>query len=215
MENIELFKGIKEGGLDSLLGYLQAKPYVFNKDKKIYKQGDKITDIAIVLVGEVKLTTTNLDGSENILGFAQHGETFCANYAYSKEKITEVNAITTKQTGVLFLPFERIIKFNESTALWQTLLMKNLFDSMAQENVKNNQRLSFLEKKTIREKMLSYLNFEAAKAKSGWFEVSLSREEMAEYLCVDRCALSRELSNMQKEGLLEYRKNEFKLFSAN
>ncbi len=211
MENIYLFKGIKEVGLDALLGYLQAKPYVFKKDEVVWKQGVSISSIAVVLVGEVKLSKIGFNGKETLYSYVKDGEVFGANFLCAGLKKSPLQVKTLKQTGVLFIPFERLIKFDEYTARWNAQLIKNLFELIGLENLALERRMLILKNKSIKEKILAYLDIEAQELGAREFKIEYSREQMAEYLGVDRSALSRELSNLQKEGVLEYRKNEFKL----
>ena len=209
MDNIALFKGINEGGLDELLGYLCAETKVCKKNDIIWKKGEKISDIAIVLAGRVKFTGNS--GDEIIYGFAGDNQIFGANVICRGEKIAPFNYVAVKQTGILFIPFKKIVTYDEKLEKWQGKLIKNLFEIVAEENFELQKRLFFLEKKSIREKVLSLLNAEAQSSSKKSFLLPFSRESMADYLCVDRSALSRELSNLQKDKIIEFRRNEFTL----
>ena len=211
MENIELFNGIKDIGLDELLGYLQAKPQVFKKGQIILKKGDKLSNIMIVLVGEVKIKKDCPDGADFDFGVVSDGGTICPELICSETSVSPVDVIAQKQTGVLFMPYKKIVNYNEKIAVYQAKLISNLFKIVAKKNVINTKRLFLLEKKSIREKVLTLLKLEAASVGKKEFELPFSREEMAGYLCVDRSALSRELSNLQKEKIIEYDRNWFKL----
>ena len=160
MDNIALFKGINDGGLDELLGYLQAESKVYKKNDVIWKKGEKISDIALVLIGRVKFCGNNADG-ETVYGFAGDSQIFGADVICQGAKIAPFDFVAVKQTGVLFIPFKKIVTYDEKLEKWQGKLIKNLFEIIAGENLKMRKRLFFLEKKSIREKVMALLNFEA------------------------------------------------------
>lgn len=212
MENIKLFDKLKDYEIDELLGFLQATTKVFRKQECVISQGAKLKDILIVLVGELEVYTKNTSGMKTLISIIGAGETWGVNYVCGGAKNSPVELRATKQTGVLFLPYENMLELHESVSGWQKLLLKNLFETLARENIEYNKRMNILNQKTIREKILFYLNTIAQEKEILSFEIPYSREQLAQYLCVDRSALSRELSNMQKDGLLRYKKSEFELF---
>ena len=212
MENIKLFNKLKDYEIDELLGFLQATTRVFKKNEIITSKESVLKNILVVLVGKVEVYIKNFKGEELLIETIEAGEVWGANFICGGIKKSPVIIKAKKQTGVLFLPFENMLVLHPSVSDWQKLLLKNLFAIIAQENIKINTRINILNQRTIREKIFFYLNSVAEEKQSMVFEIPLSREEMAQYLCVDRSALSRELSNMQKDGLLNYKKNEFELF---
>lgn len=209
MENISLFNKLKEYEIDELLGFLHATTKVFKTGSVVLDKGDKFSNIIVVLVGELSVNTRNIDKTEMLIGKVLSGESFGANYVCAGVKSSSVIVRAEKQTGVLFLPYERMLMMHESVSQWQKQLLRNLFEQVAKENLILQSRMNVLNRKTIREKILFYLNSVVDEAGSNEIVIPFSREEMAEHLCVDRCALSRELSNLHREGVLDYKKNEF------
>lgn len=209
MENISLFNKIKDELVEEILVNMQGTPRVYSKGDLIWTQDDKISEIAVVLVGEVKIYTKNLDGSETVLSYAHDGETFGMNYICAGIKTSPVTVQAEKQTGVLFLSYEKMLKACFDSKSWQIKFLRNMLENITMDNLKLSERLEILNKKTTREKIMTFLNQQALIANSNKFEISLNREEMAEYLCVDRSALSRELSNLRSEKILDFKKNEF------
>ncbi len=209
MENISLFNKIKEELVEEILVNMHGTPHVYAKGDVILTQGENISKIAVVLVGEVKIYTKNIDGSETVLSYARDGETFGLNYICAGIKTSPVTVQAEKQTGILFLSYEKMLKACFDSKSWQTKFLRNMLETITMENLRLSERLEILDKKTIREKIMTFLNKQALKANSNKFEISLNREEMAEYLCVDRSALSRELSNLRAEKVLDFKKNEF------
>ena len=213
MDNIKLFNKLKEYEIDELLGFLHATTKVFSKNSIIINKGAKLSDICIVLVGEVNIYAKNIDGGESLIKKVGAGSSFCLNYVCAGIKTSPVVVRAEKQTGVLFLPYDRTLILHESVSKWQQQLLKNIFEEVARENLDLNARMDVLNQKTIREKILFYLNRIVDEVGSNKVEIPFSREEMAGYLCVDRSALSRELSNLHKDEILNYKKNEFHLLS--
>ena len=211
MEKIRLFNKLKDYEIDELLGFLQATTKVYKKNEIVINKGSKLKDILVVLVGKLEIYAQNYNGEEILINIVEEGELFGAKQVCSGLKNSPVIVRAQKQTGVLFLPYENMLVLHESVSNWQKLLLKNLFEIIAQENLELDKRINILNQKTIREKILFYLSMVSQEKENQTFEIPFSREEMAQYLCVDRSALSRELSNMHKEELLEYQKNAFTL----
>jgi len=211
MENIKLFNRLKDYEIDELLGFLQATTKVYKKNEIVLSKGGKLKDILVVLVGQLEIFVKNTDGSEILVDVVEAGSTFGANYVCAGIKNSPVVVRAQKQTGLLFLPYENMLVLHESVSNWQKLLLKNLFEIISQENLELTKRTNILNQKTIRDKILFYLNMVAQEKGSSSFDIPFSREEMAQYLCVDRSALSREISNMHKDGILDYKKREFQL----
>lgn len=212
MENIKLFNKLKEYEIDELLGFLQATTKVFKKNEIVVNKGASLKNILVVLVGALEVFVKDVQGQEKLIAVIEAGDLFGANLVCGGIKKSQFIVRAQKQTGVLFLPYENMLVLHPSVSDWQKLVLKNLFEIVAQENIKLNTRVDILNQKTIREKILFYLNLVAEEKQSTKFEIPFSREEMAQYLCVDRSALSREISNLSKEGILDYKKNEFVLF---
>ncbi len=211
MENIKLFNKLKDYEIDELLGFLQATTKVYKKNEIIINKGGKLKDILVVLVGQLEIFVKSTTGDETLIAVVDAGETFGANYVCGGVKNSPVIVKAQKQTGLLFLPYENMLVLHESVSNWQKLLLKNLFEIVSQENLELARRTNILNQKTIRGKILFYLNTVAEEKGASCFEIPFSREEMAQYLCVDRSALSREISNMHKDGILDYKKSEFQL----
>ncbi len=208
MENIELFKNIKDTELDNLLGLTGASSKVYKKNSVIWQKNSPIKDIGVILVGEVVLKSVNGDIFDKKIS----GQLIGADFVCAGFKKIPFDYIAEKQSGVLFIPYEKIISLHSDKG--GTKLIKNLFEIISKKNVALEYRMNFLEKKTTREKILAYLNAETEKTGAQTVLIPFSREEMASYLCADRSALSRELSRLHDEGVLEYRKNEFTILKG-
>lgn len=204
MKKIELFKGIKENDLEILLECLDAKSEVFPRDTYIIGEGEPIKSIGILLVGEAQIEVNN-QTIETITA----GKTFNASASALGVKYSPYAIKTKKQTGVLFLDYKNL--FSEVSLYYETRmkLIKNIFELMAEENMRLSSQLGLLGLKTTKDKLLFYLENECKKAGFKTFEISYDRESLAKFLNVDRSAMCRELSRLHEQGIIEYKKNKF------
>ena len=124
MENIKLFNKLKDYEIDELLGFLHATTKVFSKGSVVINKGSKLNDICVVLVGELSISTKNINGSENVIKKVSAGSSFCTNYVCAGVKSSPVVVRAEKQTGILFLPYDRMLILHESVSQWQKLPKK-------------------------------------------------------------------------------------------
>ncbi len=177
--------------------YLSEKKY--KKNEIIYHMLD-IPKIGIVLTGSVNIETIDYLGNTNILSHIQKDEIFAESYALSKTPMS-VYVKACEDCTIQFLDSQAL---NHCPKLQQTLLMVS-----TQKNIRLSQRIFITSNKTIRDRVLAYLSYMSIQKNSLSFQIPFNRQQMADYLNVERSALSKELSKMKKEGLLDYNKNTF------
>lgn len=214
MENFEilsdnaLFKGIAKADIKNALKCLNAKVVSYKKNTSIYNIGDEIKFIGIVLKGGVYIIKYDFFGHSNIIQNIGVGGLFAEAYAYQKVP-SLVNVLSSEESEILFVDTGKILEFCPSYCEFHQILIKNLFHIITEKNLNLIGKIECITPRSIREKILTYLSFEAQKHKKSEFDIQFNRQELADYLLVDRSALSNELSKMQKEGIIEYRKNHF------
>ena len=167
-----------------------------------------------VLEGGVNIVRPDIWGNENIIGHILPGEVFAETYACSQRAPMMADVMTTAKTTVLFLDVGKVVKSCASSCSHHARLVRNLLMIMASKNLNLAQKINHITPKSIRERLLSYLSSEAVKQGKKEIEVPFNRQQMADYLAVDRSALSNELSKMQRDGLLHYHKNHFILLQG-
>ncbi|MBP3206914.1 MAG: Crp/Fnr family transcriptional regulator [Campylobacter sp.] len=205
-----LFNGISENEINDLLPCIGAKKQNFAKDEIIFRCGDTISQIGLVLSGSVNIVVNFLRGNSNIFGHIRSGDIFGANYALSaKELICDV--VTAEQSEILFLDMKKILTSCEKNCPYHHKIIYNLFKISSLKSIKMSMRMTHTAPKTIRERLLSYFGEQAMLNSSSSFSVPFSRSALADYLGVDRSAMSNELSKMARDGLISYNKNEFSL----
>ncbi len=205
-----LFAGVERSQLDALLGCLNAQQRTAQKHDILLLAGDRPTQVGIVLSGILHITKEDSDGVRTIVASLAPGDLFaealcCAGVAESPVTVT-----AETDAEVLLLPFERLLTMCPNSCPHHTRLIQNMLALMASKNLLLQSRLEVLRLKTIRAKVLHWLT--SLNAQPGRpVTVPFNREQMADFLCVDRSALSHELIKMKRDGLIDYHLNTFRL----
>lgn len=207
-----LFGGISEQDLELMLKCLNARTASYRKNEIIYQHGDVIQEAGIVLEGKVHLEQHDFWGNCNILSVMQAGETFGAMYACLGNEKLQADIRAESNCQILFLNLKRTMHMCQNTCTFHQKLVENLVYFISRKNLKLMEKMQHISKRSIREKVLSYLSEESQKCESSYFTIPLTRQQMADYLAVDRSALSKELAKMKQEGLIEFEKNQFRLY---
>ena len=204
-----LFRGLTPQQLDALAqaGHLRTK--TFAKHEVIFRAGSRVQEIGIVLHGAVHIENLDLWGTKSILSSIAAGQAFAETYAFCGDALM-VDATAAESCEVLFLHTAALTDPRVEPAVRSTLL-RNLLAVSMRKNLSLSQRIFCTTPKTVRGRLLTYFSAQAAKTGSMAFEVPFNRQQMADYLNLDRSALSKELCKMRDEGLLEFEKNHFVL----
>lgn len=211
LEQVTLFQGIDSSDYSSILNCLGIFITKYPKNKTIILAGEEITSLGIVLSGSVQIVRDDILGNRTLVAGLSEGDIFAESLACAGVKESPVSVYANEASTVLWISIKRIITTCSNVCSFHTRLITNLLNLLANKNLYLNQKMEFLSKRSIREKILSYLAFQKEITKTSSFLVPLNRNEMADYLCVDRSAMSRELSKLRDEGIIEYKKNKFNL----
>ena len=184
----------------------------FEKNQVIFWAGQEITQIAMVLSGEVQLWEEDILGNRSIHNRFLPSDTFGEVYACTDHSLMTASAVAVKPTEILLIDQHRLLGKTVCVGPYHRQLMENLLLITSRRALTLTRKVSFLSRRTLREKLLAYLSTEARLAQNCQFSIPFSRQELADYLSVDRSALSKELSKMKDEGLLDYHLNRFHLF---
>jgi len=207
-----LFSGINPADISSMLSCLTAKSAEYEKDRYIYSPGDSIRNLGIVLSGGVYVVNEDFWGNRSILSKLGPAGMFGESFSCAKEGLP-VSVVTSEKSRILFIDYRRIITTCSSGCAFHTALIRNMVHILAEKNILLMQKIEHMAKRSTREKVLSFLSEQAAKAGSGTFEIHFNRQELADFLAVDRSALSSELGRMRDDGILRFNKNRFELLS--
>lgn len=217
MENIDflmklpIFYNLKKDEIINILKFFNYSKKDFEKNNFIFEIGKPISKIGIILSGEINIIKEDFWGNRNILNKFKSGEIFGEVFALAKVSPNNILVETSQNSKILFLDLTNFSIDNENNSNEILKFLSNIFKISLKKNILFTEKLEHITKKTIREKIISYLSTEALKNRSNSFFIKFDRQELADYLFVERSALSRELSSMKKDGLIEYNKNYFTL----
>lgn len=204
-----LFTDFSSKDFSSIFTCLGAFIKKYEKKEVIFLAGDKINHIGLVISGSVKIIQEDNQANESILTEVGVGDTFAEIFACSNTSCSPVTAITREKSEILFLDYHKILNICSNSCVFHRKLIDNLLKMIAHKCLILNEKVTILSKRNIREKIFSFLQYMGKGEKK--VKIEFNREEMANFICVDRSALSAELSKMQKEGILLYHKNEFQI----
>lgn len=208
----ELFSGMDSNSISSFLECMGAIVRKYSKDEIIFHMGDYTKQIAIILIGSVLTIKEDIWGRRHILAMIKSGETLAESFAAAKESILTVNAIANSDCELLFLNIDKMMSVCSLACDAHNRVIRNLISVLAEKNLMFNEKITHMSRRTTREKLLSYLSSEARIQKSLSFDIPFDRQQLADYLSVERAAMSVELSKLQKDGLLKTKNKHFELF---
>lgn len=211
IKNCPLFMNIKDEEVPNMLKCLNSKEKAFKKGEFILNFGDKPSDIGIVLSGSVHVIREDYWGNRAILTSIGQSNLFCEAFSCAEAENLTVSVVANQDTKILLIDYKKIINPNSPSCEFHSRLIQNMLKILANKNIVLTHKIEHITQKTTREKLLSYLSEQALLQKSERVVVPFNRQELADYLSVERSALSGTLGNMQKEGIIEFYKNVFVL----
>lgn len=205
----QLFAGISKTNFTAMLACLGAYERNYRKQETIVHQGDGIDFVGIVVSGGVHIIKLDANGNEIILAQVGEGDLFAEVFACAGLSHSPVSIVTATDSVILFFNYAKLITSCSSACGFHQQLIANMLRILAQKSLYLNRRIDILSKRTLRDKIVTYFDYERCGMQT--FTIGLNREALANFLCADRSALSNELSKMKKEGYIDYHKNTFKI----
>ena len=206
-----LFRDLPQTELEPLLRALEARTRRFSKGETILHAGEPVTALGLVLSGSVLVSRDDFLGNTAVLDRIGAGQVFAETYACLPGEPLMVRVAAAEPAEVLFLRTDRLLSTGAVSGGPQGILLGNLLALSARKNLALSRKIFHTAPKTIRGRLLSYLSEQAVRAGSRSFSIPFDRQQLADYLGVERSALSHELGKMRREGLLRFRKNVFQL----
>ncbi len=206
-----IFFGIDDDNLFTMLTCLGAKVEFFDKKYTVFAEGKPAKHIGIVLSGSVQVTQTDYYGFRSILSAVSPSEIFSEAFACAETKSLPVSIIANEPSYIMLIECSHILHTCSNNCGFHGQLIFNLMKDLAEKNIAFHQRIEITSKRTTREKLLAYLNYQAKKNNARKFTIPFDRQELADYLEVDRSGMAAEISKLRNEGVLKSRKNEFEL----
>lgn len=211
LKKCPIFYGIDEENLLRMLSCLGSRIISFDKKYTVFAEGTTSKYIGVVLSGAVQIAQIDYFGNRSILGTATKTEMFAESFAIAGVKSLPVSVIASEPCEVMLIDSEHILHTCSNNCGFHQQLIYNLMKSLATKNILYHERIEATSKRTTREKLLSFLALEERRAGKPDFYIRFDRQELADYLEVDRSGLSVEIGKLRKEGIIECRKNHFTL----
>lgn len=211
LKNTPMFAGVEEAGIVAMLDCLHARLCRYPKGAYVFRQGDRMEEIPILVQGCLHIQRDDYWGSRSILGRLGPGEMFGEAYAAPDSEPLRNDVAAVEDSAVVFFDVRRVLGGCAAACPYHTQVVQNLFFALCGKNRTLVQKLGYLSQRTTRDKLMSYLSGEARRQNSADFTIPFNRQQLADYLSVDRSAMSSELCKLRDEGLLTFRKNHFTL----
>ena len=211
LEKCPLFADIKSEELIKMLACLGAKVDFFDKKYTVFAEARPAKHIGILLSGTAHVVQIDYYGNRSILSEIAEGEVFGEAFACAGTKSLPVSVIADEPCEVMLIEAERILHTCQNGCSFHNKLIYNLMKDLAEKTIAFHQRVEITSKRTTAEKLLAYLDFYSKKTGKSEFDIPFDRQELADYLEVDRSGLSAEISKLQRAGIISARKNHFAL----
>ena len=209
--NSFLFNGISADERKAMLGCIGYHIGTFKKGDIIAFEEEHIKEIGVVISGTVDMVKEDIWGNRTMLVRIGKDEVFGETFACGSDQLSVVTFLVSEDAQILFVAFDRVMRSCTMACAHHHKLIENMVRIIADKNHDLIRKVEVVSKRTIREKLLAYLSIQAQAQNTRYFEIPLGRVELAEYLCVDRSALTRELAKMKEEGLIDYDRNCFRM----
>ena len=212
LKQTQLFAGIKDNELSAMLDCLQATIKTYKKGEYIFREGDYIDKITVLVQGKLIIQKDDFWGNRSIVSAIRIGEMFGEAYATPDSGAILNDVIAEECSTVISFNIYKLLTMCPSSCRFHSIVIQNLFFAISEKNRKLVQKIGYMSNRSTRAKLLSYLSDEAKKQRSNNFTIPFNRQQLADFLSVDRSAMSKELCKMRDEGLILFDKNRFRLF---
>ncbi|MBP5580455.1 MAG: Crp/Fnr family transcriptional regulator [Ruminococcus sp.] len=203
-----LFKGFDEAEVNSLLSALNAREKKFRKGVMIFHSGDVISTLCFITAGSVTIESNDMWGNRSILNLVSKGQFFAESYALLPNEPMLVDVCANEDCTIVFLDMKAVGRLDESI---RARLLGNLLMITTRKNLHLSSRSFHTAPRQVRGRIMAYLNTVSVQKHSREFDIPFDRQQLADYLNVERSVLSNELSKMQRDGLIMCKKNHFEI----
>lgn len=211
LERCSLFDGIRMEDLTAMLGCIGGREVFVTKGQPIFREGDPATHVGLVLAGAVRMVREDYYGNRSIVAHIGPAELFGETYACAGIDALPISVVADEDSRVLLMDCRRITTSCCNACAFHNRMVFNLLRLVATRNLVFDQKIQVTSKRTTREKLMTYLLDQAKTRGSNSFTIPFDRQELADYLEVDRSGLSAEIGKLRREGILESGKNRFVL----
>ena len=209
LKRSKLFAGVGEDEIGAMLGCLQVVSRSYKKGEYVFRQGQHLQQIALLVEGSLMVQKEDYWGNRSIIQSVEAGEMFGEAYAAPESGPLLSDVVAAADSTVLLFDVFRVLTVCSAACRFHSMVVQNLVFAVAEKNRQLVQKLGHMAKRSTREKLMSYLSEEAKKQGGAVVMIPFNRQQLADFLSVDRSAMSNELSKMREDGLIEFEKNRF------
>ena len=209
LQNCELFSGIESEGLLALLGCLNGQIRKYGRDEFVFHEGKQTQVSGILISGALQIVEYDFNGNRTIISTIESLQLFGEAYSFCNQDLP-INIEASEDSVVLLINSLKLANPCHNSCKMHSVLIYNLVKILSAKNIKQNQKIQCLSKRTTKEKLLNYLYFQLHKNNSKEFYIPYDRQQLADYLCVERSAMAYEIGKLCKDGIIETKKNYFK-----
>lgn len=214
LQKTRLFAGVSEDELGTMLHCLGAKTRTYRRGETVLQQGAEIDQLMVLAEGKLHIQRDDYWGNRSIVNVVEKGALFGESYAAPNSGPLLNDVVAVADSTVVFLNIGRVLSVCPSGCPFHAAAVRNLFFILSDKNRDLVSRLGIATRRSIREKLIAYLSEQAKRQGSARFEIPFNRQQLADFLAVDRSALSSELGRMRDEGMLRFEKNRFELLEV-
>ena len=211
IQRLPLFRGMEETEIASALKALAATENTYQKGEAVLFVGDQSRRMGLVLDCSVTIESNDIWGNRSILSHVGRGGSFAESYALLSDTPLLVDVVANEDSRILFLRIDGLTQACRNEPVWKAKLTANLLGISARKNLHLSGRSFHTAPKSVRGRVMAYLNFVSLQRKKTSFDIPFDRQQLADYLNVERSALSRELGRMQSDGLIHVKRNHFEI----
>ncbi len=208
---VSLFEGIQETDYPDILSCLGSRVVHYKKGQTVFQKEEEAVSVGILLSGQAQIIKEDYYGNRLLLASLETGMIFGEAFACADIKKLPVSVIATAESDIMFINYRRLSTSCTNACGFHNQLIQNMLRILAARNIQLNQKIELLSRRSIREKLMAYLSYEAQGNAGSHFTIPYNRQELADYLSVDRSALSNELCKLRDSGIIKFHKNEFEL----
>ena len=212
LKKAKLFQGLEDNNVETIFHFLKPTEREYCKNDIIINQGESVSKIGILKKGTAISTKYHYNGDVQILRLYQQGEVISLDAVNTSFLTSPVTLISQSDSTVIFFPYQKIFETDLVSPEAKKIIMSNCSEILSNELIRLMYKIDVLSKRTLRERILTYLSVIREKNDRDSFDISMNQEQFAQYLCVNRSVLSKELNRMRKSGLIDYKRNRFTLY---
>lgn len=211
LKNTKLFANVSDDEIKAMTGCLHTRIKEYKKDEYVFRTGDYIDAIAILVKGALLIQKDDYWGNRSIVNKISVGDIFGEAYAMQDNEALINDVLALEDSTVLMFDVKRVINVCSNACNHHTVIIQNLVRSIAHKNLILAQKIDYMAQRSTREKLTAYLSAQSKKYGSATFDIPFNRQQLADFLSVDRSAMSNELCKMRDDGMLRFNRNHFEL----